>query len=201
MLKCWLNFPIRWWCDGNTPSRKRAGKFDDWWKCLVHNFFIYFIQVLKTISFRDSLFRSWFSLIFSSVRVRIILLSSDLVTSWYFNVCCILVSHLRHSGHLDDFEVEGLMISITSISPTGLFGRFGENFPVFVWFCFGFTDCLCLGGGDGDLLLLLSSVSCFNFMVVFSDFCNDGSVYFFLSLSVPNTLAIIAKYPKVIILG
>ena len=69
---------------------------------------------------------------FSSVRLLIKFLSSDLVTSWYFNVCCILVSHLRHSGHLDDFEVDGLMISIISISPTGLVGLFGENFPVFV---------------------------------------------------------------------
>ena len=78
--------------------------------------------------------------------------------------------HLRHSGHLDNFEVEGLMISITSISPTGLVGLFGEDFPVFVRFCFGFTDSLCLGGGDEDLLLLLSSLSCLDFKVIFPDF-------------------------------
>ena len=145
-------------------------------------FLIYFVQSFKTISFSDSLFRSWFSLMFSSVRLLITFLSSDLVTSWYFNVCCILVSHLRHSGHLDDFEVDGLMISITSISPTGFVGLFGENFPVFVWFCFGFTDCLCFVGGEEDLLLLLSSLPCLDFRVVFPDFCNNGSAYFFFNL-------------------
>ena len=121
-------------------------------------FLVYFIQILKTISFSDSLFRSWCSLMFSSVRLLIILLSSYLVTSWYFYVCWILVSHLRHSGRLNDFEVECLMMSITSISPTGSVGLFGENFPAFVRLCFAFTDCLCLGGDDEDLLLLLSSL-------------------------------------------
>ena len=33
VLRCLLNFAIRWWCDGNTPRRKRTGKLDDWWKC------------------------------------------------------------------------------------------------------------------------------------------------------------------------
>ena len=51
-----------------------------------------------------------------------------------------------------------------------------------------FTDCLCLGGGDEDLLLLLSSLSCLDFRVVLPDFCNDGSVYFFFSL--PSSLLI-----------
>ena len=56
--------------------------------------------------------------------------------SWYFHICCIQVWHSRHSGHLYDFEVDGLMTSITSISPTGLVGLFGEDFPSFVRFCF-----------------------------------------------------------------
>ena len=89
---------------------------------------------------------------------------------------------LRQSGHFDDFEVEGLMISITSISPTGLVDLFGENFSAFVLPCFDFTDCFCLGGGDKDLLLFLSFLSCMDFRVVFPDFCNDGSVYIFFSL-------------------
>ena len=52
----------------------------------------------------------------------------------------------------------------------------------------GFADCLCLGGDDEDLRLLLSSLSCLDFRVVFPDFCNDCSVYFFFSL--PSSLLI-----------
>ena len=175
-----------WWKHSKEEKNRQI-----WW--LMEMFSDYFFLFTSYRFLKLSLsvivfFRSWFSLMFSSVRLLITFLSSDLVTSWYFNVCCILVSHLRHSGHLDDFEVDGLMISITSISPTGLVGLFGENFVIFVWFSFGFTDCLCLVCGDEDLLLLLSSLSCFNFRVVFPDFYNDGSVYFFFSL--PSSLLI-----------
>ena len=38
VLKCLLNFVIRWWCDGNTPRRKRTGKCDDGCKCFIINF-------------------------------------------------------------------------------------------------------------------------------------------------------------------
>ena len=119
-------------------------------------------SVLKLSLSLIAFWSCWLSLKFCSVRHLMTLLSSFLVISWYFNECCILVSHFRHSGHLDGFELDDLMISIISISPTGLVGFLGGDFLGFGWIdcCFALIDSFA---GDNDLLLLLSLLSFLSF--------------------------------------
>ena len=133
---------------------------------------------------------------FVSVRFLIILLVSFFVTSWYLRVCCILMSHLRHSLKVE-VDVVGiyvgcLIISITSTSPFVVFLFLGGVlFPYLLEFG-GFDGCTGISwrwgllGGVGVLFLFLDSYPLFGVLVI-------GRVYFFFHLP-PSLLISLRKF-------